>query len=97
MQLVYVQDAVRGDFGEVAELIESHGGKVYLEDVDQLVPLASSPIAKYASTKLLYEVILCLEHAAMIGMPLITERHDGLKSEQGQLHVLHQPVQLLKQ
>ena len=38
------QDAVRGDCGDVARVIQQHGGKVYLEEEQELVPLESTSL-----------------------------------------------------
>ena len=46
-----VQDAVRGDFGDVAELIQQHGGCIYLEDLNELVSLAKSGLSRSAQTQ----------------------------------------------
>ncbi|KAK9786069.1 hypothetical protein WJX73_002690 [Symbiochloris irregularis] len=44
-----LEEAVRGDFGDVADLLLQAGAKVYLEDEQKLVPLEKSALARYHS------------------------------------------------
>ena len=53
------QDAVRGDHGEVAQLLEREGGRIYKSSEKRLVELAKSHVAGCAA-KLYYS--LCMQN-----------------------------------